>query len=411
MNGDTAINAALSELSGSIGIVLQPDKVALNSKMCSDYVESCNNMFAGDIIRDYINTQQTTDTLAACRAVVKQCFDKYGGANYENFYYPYSGLYKADSEFAPDWFALYEYVGADDKPVPKTDSNGNIVYKSECARQLQKITACSDPDMIVNAFGGLDVMTGFRAIETNAIVSLPAYFYTSPANADAKTVYGILNSEQTNYTNAENGTANGQGYALQHRYLRPTGVATEVYNQILSILSTQCTNLQGRFIEIQNIPIGLYDPQNYCLATFGAANGTGAYSSFVKTYGIGDGENMCPRDYTLGVATKSWGACLCWENGGRRSKWGKSAKCVSALPVATTVNDANCNNDPDQIATATQNTSADNWCTQTEISGLNQVCPIGAKSITITEGIDAGELHPYCQDDGNDITGLPEGLK
>ena len=36
------------------------------------------------------------------------------------------------------------------------------------------------------------------------------------------------------------------------RYTRPTGVATEVYNQVLSVLSTQCMNLNGRFVEYQS---------------------------------------------------------------------------------------------------------------------------------------------------------------
>ena len=376
VNTDTAIMDAMDGIQGESNILLQPDKIALNSQMCADYIESCNNMFDDNIIMDYVNNITSTDTLTACRAVVKQCFDKYGGTNYENFYYPYSGLFMANSASAPDWFTLYEYDG-DDKIV--TNGDGTFAYKSECAQQLHSIPACSSPDMMERAFGGLDW-------------------------SSKKGQYGLV----------VDGT-------VMHRQLRSTGVATEIYNQIISILSTQCMNLQGRFVEVQFIPEGLYNTDNYCVSNFVAEDGksnkydeTGEGKvSLVDLYGIGNGENMCPRDYSLGVATQSWGACLCWENGGRRSKWGKSAKCVPAMPVSTTVADAACTAISSEtiLETSTAGHSVDNWCMQPQgniTESTNQVCPLGGK-----RGKDEKDSYKeYCYSgSGVPLKNLPEGIK
>ena len=107
MNGEAALTAAMAELTGDETVILQPDKVTLSTEMCRDYINSCNMMFyeqtdGQNIVTDYINNRQETDTLTACRAVVKQCFDSFGGTNYENFYYPYSGLFKTGE--ALEWF-------------------------------------------------------------------------------------------------------------------------------------------------------------------------------------------------------------------------------------------------------------------------------------------------------------------
>lgn len=404
MNGNKAITTAMAELAGDSSIVLQPDKVALNSQMCSDYVESCNNMFDGNIIAQYVDNIKNTDTLTACRAVVKQCFDKYGGNNYENFYYPYSGLFPANSESAPDWFALYEV---------KYDANGKRVevLKSECAKQLASITACSSESMMKQAFGGFDV-----AKVENVLQNSVGFSFAVPrggVNTDNNTAYvryGLV---------AENADANGR-YALEHRNMRPTGVATEVYNQIISMLSIQCANLQGRFMEYQFFDDGAYNENNLCLANFDASRydiPEHGPNTLVSLYGIRNGEDMCPRDYRLGVATQSWGACLCWENGARRSKWGKSAKCVAVLPATITdgqVADASCNTDGVALweykaegSNVVKFPTENDWCTARSFSDFNQVCALGMK---VQKGSDGFR---YCVDDGDGsgvYVNLPEGV-
>ncbi len=379
MNGDTAITAAMAELTGDAGVVLQPGKVALNSQMCSDYVNSCNNMFDGNIIAQYIDNIKTTDTLTACRAVVKQCFDKYGGTNYENFYYPYSGLFPAGSERAPDWFALYEV---------RNENGGRVKeYKSECAKQLSDITACSDPDMIEQAFGGFDVVKASRKNENGQ------YTFTLAGSGDGTTYtrYGLLDESDV----------------LQHRYTRPTGVATEVYNQIIAVLSTQCMNLQGRFMEYQFFDDGAYDETNLCLANFedsryGDSSLLGA--SLVDLYKIGDGEDMCPRDYGLGVATQSWGACLCWENGARRSKWGKSAKCVAALPMSGAQDGVCVAGD---LVESSDDLAEDDWCMASKISDFNQVC---SEAMTLKQEVIGIDQPLRCLYTGKSFSDLPEGI-
>lgn len=374
-SGDTATNSALSEISKENAIVLQPDKITLNQKLCTDYINSCNGMFDNNIIQEYVDNMKQTDLETACRAVVKQCFDRLGGINFENFYYPFSGLF--DTGNALDWFTLYEY---------NTDNNklDTTIYKSECAKQLSKIPACNDPELIARVFGG------FNKFPTGN------YEYVA-------TQYGNCSKNGT--------TIDCDGKP------RSRGVATEVYNQIISILTTQCTNMQGRFLEKHWINKKIYDPNTPCIMK--------QPNNFMgKVYFIAQKEDMCPRDYALSVDTKSWGACLCWENGARRSKWGKSAKCVPALPVSTIANDAACTTTDKEYAyeAVVCTTTADNqttctyneettdidknfpethWCTQNEISSKNQVCPYGYTKNT--DGI--------CSSGDDRIDSMPEGIQ
>ncbi len=411
MNGDTALTAAMKELTGDDTVVLQPDKVTLSTEMCRDYIDSCNMMFyeqtdGENIITDYINNRQETDTLTACRAVVKQCFDNFGGTGYENFYYPYSGLFKTGE--ALDWFTLYEYDGSGnlDKTRPV----------SQCAQQLQDIESCSSPEMMEAAFGGFDVITAARGRHDNETVyylSADGIYNGLPDGKPRK--YGLLDSESSDGITPEGAQAQTTARILDHHTPRPTGVATEIYNQIVDILTTQCMNIQGRFIEYQFIKPGLYMEDNLCLANFqnsleyggGSSNESGTSATLapnlVDFYSIGEQENMCPRDYDLNVDTQSWGACLCWENGGRRSKWGKSPKCIAGVPVTEDADDAACTSDglSKFESDGTTKPGEDNWCTMTPTSD-NQVCPFG------------GTVDPQthaCTINDEILSNLPEGLK
>ncbi len=352
INADGAITSAMSALSGAGSTVLQPDKIVLTDKMCSDYVASCNNMFKGqgDIIAMYIQERQDTDTLAACRAIVKQCFDSYGGTNYENFYYPYSGLFKTGK--APDWFTLYDITLKEDDTISKT-------YKSECAKQLAEIDACSDK--VEAAFGGLDSMYVKQKVAGNETV----YTLANDDPTDSTKIYGLINNEETG--------------GVIRRALRPTGVATEVYNQIVDILTTQCMNLQGRFVETQFIKSYYNNSNDMCTLV--------TSSDFREYTFIDGGENMCPKDYALGVDTKSWGICSCWENGARRSKNGTSAKCEEVL------------------------WSDADWADAVNISGRSQVCPSGYINNTDTNYCcEPSESEPETCKENTDLTLVPEGI-
>ncbi|MDR0727220.1 MAG: hypothetical protein LBF37_04120, partial [Rickettsiales bacterium] len=333
VNGDTALTAAMMSLTGDTSVVIQPDRIILNAAVCTEYVASCDNMFDGNIVQQYVDNRQDTDTLAACRAVVKQCFDKFGGTGYENFYYPYSGLFATGN--AADWFTLCDgYRDANTQEC--------ISYKSECAKQLYEIKSCSDPDMMRRAFGGFDSLPYTKAAAGDRQYDLAA---TDKA-------YGLLNDDQR---------------SIDYRKLRPTGVATEIYYQIIDILNTQCKNVLGRFVELQALKPKMYDTDNICLATFDTSGGE--YQGLVTIYGIGTKEDMCPRGYRQSVDTASWGACLCWENGARRSRWGTSVKCVTELPGEA----GTCpTSDNPRVAAETGA-----WCDQSgKISNPNnQVCP------------------------------------
>lgn len=359
-NVDKGLTQAMKALTDGSDIVIQPDKVVLNSEMCREYVNSCDNMFDGKIITEYINNRKDTDRTSACRAAAKQCFDKFGGTGYQNFYYPYSGLFYPGE--ALDWLTLYDFVA--DK-----NAKDNKTYKSECAKQLAEIDSCKDK--VEEVFGGFNK------------------YYTQSSNS---TENGILfeidlEPQDLNKVGIKYGTNEDRDgkSILAHHEPRPTGVATEIYYQIVDMLSIQCSNLQGRFLELQFIlPLQAYNKNDLCVADFGKSN----YKDLITPYGIGtsekieESENMCPRDYGLNVDTQSWGACLCWENGGRRSKWGKSPICVTALPTKTPEGgkdalDASCSAEGITISTATKDTSRDQWCTQSINLDTKQVCPKG----------------------------------
>lgn len=371
-NTDAALTSAMKDLIGDPSLILQPDKITLSNQLCQDYIDSCNLMFDNNIIEEYVNNRQDTDVLAACRAVAKQCIDSFGGTNYENYYYPYSGIFKTGN--ALSWFTLYEYT---------LDEEGNLVQSeepvSECAKQLKEVSSCSSPDILEQAFGGFDVIvaTKVKSDGTNLYYLDPEGNYNGSALGQYKK-YGVLNTTKTNVTGV------GEKYVLDHHKARPTGVATEVYNQIIDILNTQCDNVQGNFIELQFIK-DIYKEDDLCVSAFtdsleyGGGGDNNLSPNLVKLYGIGEGENMCPRDYDINVDTQSWGACLCWENGGRRSKWGKSAKCVTSLPINTEALDKNCNVTTlsgAKIEETSSSFSSDNWCNQTIRSTYDQVCPL-----------------------------------
>ena len=409
MNGDTALTAAMAELTGDDGVLLQPDRVTLNTEMCRDYIDSCNMMFydqtgGQNIVTDYINHRQETDTLTACRAVVQQCFDEFGGDGYENFYYPYSGLFKTGE--ALDWFTLYEY-----------DDNGNQITDqpvSKCARQLMEIASCNTPEIMEQAFGGFDVINASRGSYNNEPVFIfdPDGDYNATSNTPGKhRKYGMLDEKETAGIELGENATRANARLLRHHQPRPTGVATEIYNQIVDILTTQCTNVQGRFIELQFIK-GAYSEDNLCEAGhFEDSTEYGSYQDIFNLYGIGHDENngighyenMCPRDYDLDVDTQSWGACLCWENGGRRSKWGTSPKCVAVLPVDKDAKDATCS--AEYTITTPTEADATKWCTQ-PVTQFNQVCSMDKGKLLINT---AG----YCTGEDSDarLEYLPTGLQ
>ena len=327
-NADKSITAAMQTLTDGNDIVINPDKLALTDQMCIDYVKSCDGMFGGDgtngIVAQYVASQKQTDMLASCRAVAKQCFDKYGGSNYENFYYPYSGLFQSGR--APDWFTLY------DKTVtPEGDAPYPLL--SPCAKQLSEIVACKNN--IEDIFGGFD-----RYAENDR------YKYGTEKS-----------SEETRQRDIE----------FADRRPRPTGVATEVYNQVLSVLSNQCMNVNGRFVETQNASIESIYNKGSCQF---ASTLPDYYAKTFEMYNIKANEYICPRGYDSGVDTASWGICSCWANGARRSQDGYTTKCVDKYresPESNTWVDGSAISSDNQLCvyhfTETQNNNLNITCT------------------------------------------------
>ena len=392
---ETAITAAMAELiDGTTEISLLPDKIVLTREMCNNYIESCNNMFDNtNIIAEYIDHQTDTDTTAACRAVVQQCFDSFGGANYENFYYPGSGLFQPgvvddlvsnhntpETEkriSALDWFTLYEYdVTGERKPG----------YVSKCAQRVAEIPSCTDKVELV--FGGMDAIIADRGMD-----GYGQYIYTKPTHSGLDT-YGY------GWAKLDDGVTtipwDAPNYKFKNRRLRPTGVATEVYNQIIDNLITQCMNVEGKFIEAQFV-----DHERYgvtCILNFDELDAhevNMGHSAITPEYGIHSdfAENICPRNFVNNIDTDTWGWCSCWENGGRRSKQGMSEKCLAVIPIDNH-NDTNVRKCSDSGNNPNTNDNLAlgfyDWCDATVNSTTNQVCPFHHQSSDCASNIPDG---------------------
>jgi hypothetical protein len=306
VNESKAVTSAMVDIiNGSVSLV--PQTVELLDSMCKKYVAACDNMFGepdGDgIIAQYIEARKEQDLTDSCRAVVKQCFDSFGGTNYSNFYRLGSGLFSRGA--ALKWFTFQNH-----------DNRGEI---SPCAKRLEEVSACKNAnpensnDFTKKVFGGFD----------------------AAANNNNETKYGILSDADTN--------------AIDEKNMHKTGVATEIYNQIVNYLEYDCRNKNGRFMNIRFLDKSLYgyvatgSVPNYCTSKFNQ----GRYQDLVNDYKIGTGtttttttgntttttttydgvENMCPRGYSDEVDIDSWGTCNCWENGGHRSNNGIDLSC------------------------------------------------------------------------------------
>ena len=325
-NQSTAITSAMANLTGDTSILLKPATIELTSQLCSNYIDSCNNMFGENVIKTYLANKDSTDSETACRAIAQQCFDKFGGTGYENFYYLQSGLFNAGE--AIDWFTLYD----------ETDNN-NIL--SPCAQELYATEGCSNSELLEKVFGGFNK----KQVQGEII-------YTVDTDND-------------------------------DRKLRPYGVASEVYTKIIDNLATQCAGIKGYFVEHQYAKQYGYKPDSFC--NIDTSDMTGifyinpVYNSIKDLnywYRFIEYENMCPVNYAAKIDVQSWGACSCWENGGYRSKNGTSETCMPLLPIANT------NNSSDPLCSESllaqelsSNPSENQWCQQSVTSSLGQLCP------------------------------------
>ncbi|MDR2269166.1 MAG: hypothetical protein LBD94_03200, partial [Rickettsiales bacterium] len=284
-SGQKSVTDFMKNIMNVSGAALKPETIFLTSQLCEDYVESCDLMFGRDgIVSEYIKQVDNKDIITTCRNVAKECFDTYGGIKYNNFYNPNSGLFKRGE--AMDWFSLYGDM---------SKNLQNVV--SKCAKRLIEIEECI-PDIEV-IFGGVDKLT---------------------ANDSGQVCYeyGLINDKTGNP-----GDCNSLTSFIFRTKMRETGIATEVYNNIIGSLSTTCSNYSGAFIEYRSIDGNAYcsrqsknpecDNKTPCSSIL-------AGSTVYKDYGIEISENMCPYQYDDSVIdTSSWGLCSCWANGGRRA--------------------------------------------------------------------------------------------
>ncbi len=384
---NAAITTAMKDLiDGTTETSLIPDKITLTQNMCNDYIQSCNELFGDEnntLVEQYVNNQKETDTLAACRAVVQQCFTKYGGANYENFYYPYSGLFQpytvdtTDDEAgeplvqtALDWFSLYEYDENGNR-INTEDAEGNAIpkYKSPCAKEVAEIASCRV--QIEEVFGGFDSIIATRTIDP----SYGSITYSSANNDNSDVAHGYGWVRTSSNTNNPNRIDFG---LFTNRSTRPVGIATEVYNNIVDNLQNQCLNANGRFVEAQNINVTLKKIESnntsnntyhkdYCYYKV-PSEYLGVLSESTNSSGTcseDDNDNcyeyVCPRNYVENIDVNAWGICSCWQNGARRSLNGTSSKCSAYFPY-----NSDCPAENESVTLPTDffydSDSIQNWC-------------------------------------------------
>jgi len=325
-NQNTSIANAMANLTGNSTVLLKSATVSLTKEMCADYINSCNGMFGNNVIQEYMANKDSSDNMTACRTVAQQCFEGFGGKGYNNFYYTQSGLFELGH--AMDWFTLYGL-----------DSNNEQIIVSPCAQQVYDTPGCKD--LLETVFGGFDNL----------------------------------------------GTPD---YAVETRVPRPSGIATELYYQIIDNLSTQCTGLGGYFVEYKYAQQYGYDPNDFChinstdpTSVFYINETYNSYKTLVYWYHFLPSENMCPLNYDVDVDTQSWGICSCWENGGYRSKNGMLPTCRPLLPALSGENDPICSAD---VLCGTDSNSdlckqprylnhIQYWCQQSVMSSRGQICP------------------------------------
>ena len=290
MGGERALSASMSMLMTDT-LTNQPGFIEVTDKICNKYVQACNNMFqnteAGGIIAQYVDTRKVEDLTMACRAVVQSCFDRFGGQGGRNFYEPKSGIFYEGRAF--DWFSYKSIKCTDADHCPE---DGPIL--SECARQLLNVESCNPEDNPAFAPG---IFGGF----VKYYIDGGDFWYANKAGVKGEIEY--------------------------------TGIATEVYYKVVDLLSVSCGNKYGyfkekRFYDKAKHP---YSPVNMCMSDFTSGIDEvyiySAYKIGQLVSGVYDGiEDMCPKDYRNEVDVQSWGACNCWENGGRRSKNGKEGE-------------------------------------------------------------------------------------
>jgi hypothetical protein len=138
--------------------------------------------------------------------------------------------------------------------------------------------------------------------------------------------------------------------------IEPVGVATETYYRIVNILQTDCQNKRGWFMEARyhTFTDDQYMPNNSSVAelkNFNMCNINDTRKSITvwdnrdenvdfkrlfNDYDMKPNENMCPKNYGAEVDVPSWGACNCWENGGRRSDNGNLNICGPGTSTTAT---------------------------------------------------------------------------
>ena len=383
-NQSTSIANAMANLTGDSSLLLKPTAISLTTKMCNDYIESCNGMFPDNIIQEYIASKDKADSLNSCRTIAQKCFDTFGGTGYNNFYSPQSGLFASGE--ALDWFSLY-----------KKDGDGNLVLTenqepelvSPCAKQIAEISECGNNEefTLADIFGGFDKYT-----------------------TDNSTVYSIASATD------------------KERSIRTNGVATEVYYKILDNLSNHCSGLGGYFVEFKNATKYGYKASNLCLID--STNSGKFYidpdmngpQTLVYWYHFHKEENMCPANYDSTVDTHSWGMCSCWENGGYRSKNGTTATCRPVIPAVnqsdsydleddvTCKESILCDTNTDSSASLCQqprfSIAAKYWCQQSVVSSSGQLCP--TMSMVTIEANNGEKVTKCAYPDGSAISVVEE---
>lgn len=355
-NQGASIAQAMANLTGDFSLLEKPNAIALTTDMCEEYIQSCNNMFTENVIKNYVDVKDTADEVTACRVIAQQCFDNFGGTGYENFYHPHSGLF--DRGKAIDWFSLYNlkpqeqfdsdnvFIGTVYVPI-KDESGANIVV-SPCAKELLKNDVCKKTNILEKVFGGFN-----RYVEVD-----------SDDNITNIISYAYLDVDDD-------------------RSIRQNGVATEVYYKIIDNLTNTCDTLKGYFVQHQFAEQYGYSSTDFCKLNTEDANGLFfADSTYMSPsilnywYHFIQNEDICPQNYNDKVDVQSWGACSCWENGGYRSKNGATPSCLPILPV-------NNNASKDDVICTSElleedlpsNQSEYSWCQQSVMSSLGQVCP------------------------------------
>lgn len=287
-NKDITFDKIKSGLTKNGNLNVLPREMVLKQNLCEKYINSCDKMFASNdnnegVVQEYIKTISDDNLKKTCENIVNNCFNNYGGDNYQNFYLRQSNLYTKNNPIF-DWFSVFQVEAKPYDPNNPSSNNEKEIKNppivSPCFKKIyDEIKECKK--FALDIFGGYIKVVYKTGSDEPAVSYIP---YTIESSDKKDQI--VLKIKNQNYG-----------------YIEPTrGIAWNIISKIYNILSLDCRTKKGSFIN-QNSIYQVYEEKYGVLGESGMC----LISNKNKQ------ENICPADYNSTYFTEFYGICSCDE--------------------------------------------------------------------------------------------------